>query len=74
MRHSADCMSDAEDAVTELIEALKQNGLVFPSVRVEVASYARESPCPLIELGRTAVDTVRRLSALLRRDEGGAAR
>ncbi|GAA2227086.1 hypothetical protein GCM10010232_10850 [Streptomyces amakusaensis] len=68
-RHPADCLSDAEDAVQELRKALHRSGIVLPSLRVETDSYARAVPCPLIELGRSTVDVVRRLTAALRKDE-----
>ncbi|MGW6457542.1 hypothetical protein ACWF94_16760 [Streptomyces sp. NPDC055078] len=74
VRHSRECMSDAEVAVRELVIALDQTGIVLPSVRVEADSYARERPCPLIELGRVTVDVVRRLAAALRREENGGPR
>ncbi|MER5770128.1 hypothetical protein [Streptomyces sp. NPDC001985] len=67
-------MTDAEDAVAELRGALERSGITLPSLCVEASSYAREAPCPLVELGRASIDVVRRLTSALRRDESGADR
>jgi hypothetical protein len=64
-RHSTVCIEEAEEAVNKLRTALERSGIVLPSLRVELASYVREAPCPLVELGRCNVDTVRRLTAVL---------
>lgn len=64
-RHSAECLAEAEEAVNKLRTALEQSGITLPSLRVELASYGREAPCPLVELGRCNIDMVRRLTAVL---------
>ncbi|HET6354789.1 hypothetical protein OH805_25225 [Streptomyces sp. NBC_00879] len=72
-RHSMECIEEAEEAVNNLRTALERYGITLPSLRLEPASYAREAPCPLVELGRCTVDVVRMLTAVLPK-EGGAAR
>lgn len=56
------------------LERCRPSGITLPSLRLEPASYAREVPCPLVELGRCTVDTVRKLTAVLPKEEGGVAR
>ncbi|MFF3248184.1 hypothetical protein ACFYWY_31685 [Streptomyces sp. NPDC002870] len=73
-RHSVECIEEAEEAVNKLRTALELCGITLPSLRLEPASYAREVPCPLVELGRCTVDTVRKLTAALPKEEGGVAR
>lgn len=69
-RHSVDCIEEAEDAVNNLRTALARSGITLPSLRMDLASYARETPCPLVELGRCNVDTVRMLAAVLPKERG----
>jgi hypothetical protein len=71
-RHSVECIEEVEEAVNTLRVALERSGITLPSLRLEVGSYARDTPCPLVELGRCNIDTVRRLTAVLPK-EGGAA-
>ncbi|MGW0335852.1 hypothetical protein ACWD0J_28990 [Streptomyces sp. NPDC003011] len=65
-RHSALCVEEAEDTVKELRAALLIAGITLPSLGLDPVSLAREVPCPLVELGRCSVETVRRLAAALR--------
>ncbi len=65
-RHSARCVEEAEDAVKELRAVLEKAGITLPTLRIDPGSLAREAPCPLVELGRCSVETVRRLAAVLR--------
>lgn len=64
-RHSVACIEEAEEAVNKLRTALERSGITLPSLRLELASYVRDTPCPLVELGRCNIDTVRRLAAVL---------
>ncbi|MDO0932990.1 hypothetical protein QQY66_15305 [Streptomyces sp. DG2A-72] len=65
-QHSALCVEEAEEAVKELRAALKNAGIILPSLRIDPASLAREAPCPLVELGRCSVEAAQRLTAVLR--------
>ncbi|MER5182163.1 hypothetical protein ABT009_28045 [Streptomyces sp. NPDC002896] len=65
-RHSARCVEEAEETVTELRMALARAGIALPSLRIDPVTVARDAPCPLIELGRCSVDTAARLAAALR--------
>ncbi|WP_329117051.1 hypothetical protein [Streptomyces sp. NBC_01465] len=66
VRHSMVCMEEADEAVAELRAALVGIGVVLPSLRIDPLSYARESPCPALDLGYCSVDGARRLAAALR--------
>ncbi|WP_078632238.1 hypothetical protein [Streptomyces resistomycificus] len=65
-RHSARCVEEAEESVKELREALLIAGITLPSLGLDPLSLSRETPCPLVELGRCSVETARRLAAALR--------
>ncbi|MEV1077539.1 hypothetical protein AB0I98_04690 [Streptomyces sp. NPDC050211] len=65
-QHSALCVEEAEEAVKELRAALKNAGIILPSLRIDPASLAREAPCPLVELGRCSVEAALRLTAAVR--------
>ncbi|MFD5342095.1 hypothetical protein [Streptomyces hawaiiensis] len=65
-RHSALCAEEAEDAVKELRAELAKAGIILPSRGLDPVSFAREAPCPLIELRRCSVRTARRLAAVRR--------
>ena len=71
-RHPVACMSEAEEAVNTLRVALKRSGITLPSLRIDPVSYARDVPCPLVELGRCNVDTARLIAAALPRGLGEA--
>ncbi|MFF9403983.1 hypothetical protein ACF1B0_00400 [Streptomyces anandii] len=64
--HSAVCVTEAEETLTELRAALERAGITLPSLRLDPAGLAREAPCPLVELGRCSVETAARLAAVLR--------
>ncbi|MEV0633766.1 hypothetical protein AB0I77_02055 [Streptomyces sp. NPDC050619] len=65
-RHSAVCVEEAEETLKELRAALLMAGITLPSLGLDPVSLARETPCPLVELGRCSVETARRLAAALR--------
>jgi hypothetical protein len=65
-RHSALCAEGAEDALKELRAELVKAGIILPSPGLDPVSFVREAPCPLIEGGRCASDTARRLAAVPR--------
>ncbi|MBD0425137.1 hypothetical protein AB0L35_01275 [Streptomyces sp. NPDC052309] len=65
-RHSAVCVEEAEETVKELRALLAKAGIALPSLGLDPVSLARETPCPLVELGRCSVATAQRLAAVLR--------
>ncbi|MFF3287108.1 hypothetical protein [Streptomyces sp. NPDC003023] len=71
-RHPVACVAEAEEAVNKLRVALKRSGITLPSLRIDPASYARDVPCPLVELGRCDVETVRLVTAALAGERGDA--
>ncbi|MDT0411679.1 MULTISPECIES: hypothetical protein [unclassified Streptomyces] len=71
-RHAPACVSDAEDAVAELRAALAANGLRLPSLSLDLASVAREAPCPHVTLGGCSPELAAKLAAVLRRKAVGA--
>lgn len=64
-KHSALCVEEADDVVEKLREALGKSGIVLPSLRIDLASIARENPCPHVELGGCSVEVARKLAAVL---------
>jgi len=66
VRHSTGYVEEAEESVKELREALANAGIKLPTLRIDPASLARETPCPLIELGRCSVETAARLVEVIR--------
>ncbi|MFG2497074.1 hypothetical protein ACGFSB_02490 [Streptomyces sp. NPDC048441] len=68
--HSTLCVEEAEETMKELRAALARAGIILPSLRIDPTSWAREAPCPLIELGGCSVDTAARLAVALPRGEG----
>ncbi|WP_189185176.1 hypothetical protein [Streptomyces albiflavescens] len=50
----------------ELRAALADAGISLPSLRIDPANFAREAPCPLVELGGCSVEVAARLAAALR--------
>ncbi|OIK24758.1 hypothetical protein [Streptomyces malaysiense] len=64
-KHSVLCVEEADDVVRELREALGKAGVVLPSLRIDLASIAREKPCPHVELGGCSVDVARRLARVV---------
>ncbi|QES36479.1 hypothetical protein DEJ48_26515 [Streptomyces venezuelae] len=65
-QHAVACIEQAEDTVKELRAALARVGITLPTLRMDPASIARETPCPRIELGGCSIDTSARLAAVLR--------
>lgn len=51
----------------ELRDALTRAGITLPSLGIDPATLARETPCPRIELGGCSADVAARLAAALRR-------
>ncbi|MDI3388657.1 hypothetical protein QIS99_20965 [Streptomyces sp. B-S-A8] len=64
-RHALECLREADEAVLELRTAFARVGIALPSLRLDPISYAREAPCPLVELGRCSVETALRIAAAL---------
>ncbi|NBM18233.1 hypothetical protein [Streptomyces sp. GC420] len=64
-RHSTVCLEEAEAAVGRMREVLAQAGIKLPSLRLDPISYAREKPCPMVDLGRCTVDVANRVTAVL---------
>ncbi|MEV5610344.1 hypothetical protein [Streptomyces sp. NPDC052225] len=50
----------------ELRTALEGAGMTFPSLAVDLVAYVRETPLPLLELGRCDLSTARLLAKALR--------
>lgn len=50
----------------DLRTALARAGITLPSLRIDLASVARDTPCPLIVLGGCSVEAAARLAAALR--------
>ncbi|MEV6736443.1 hypothetical protein AB0N14_05600 [Streptomyces sp. NPDC051104] len=73
-RDSAHRAEEAEETVKELRAALASVGITLPSLRLDPASLARETPCPLVELGGCSVDVAARLAAALRARPAAEAR
>ncbi|MFG2225930.1 hypothetical protein [Streptomyces sp. NPDC048644] len=64
---TTDRIEEAESACEELAGALKEAGIVLPSLGVEAASYGYERAGVLVELGRCNLDTASRLIAVIKR-------
>jgi hypothetical protein len=69
-RHALECLTEADEAVLELRTAFARLGIALPSLRLDPISYARDAPCPLVELGRCSVETVQRITAVLPKPDG----
>jgi hypothetical protein len=63
---SAESNREAEDVVRDLREALRNVGIVLPSLRVDLVGYCNETPRHLIELGRCNVATARTIVKVLK--------
>ncbi|MFI9051860.1 hypothetical protein [Streptomyces sp. NPDC053427] len=59
--------SEAQAACGELAAALRQVGIVLPSLGVDPVWLSHVQPRALVELGRCNVETAHRLSAVLRK-------
>lgn len=58
---------EANDALTELKEALALAGVSLPSLGLEHAAMATGQPSPLVELGRARPDTISDLAKVIRK-------
>ncbi|MFH8556470.1 hypothetical protein ACH4GP_10900 [Streptomyces celluloflavus] len=58
--------NEAEEACDELCDALRDVGVVLPSLGIDLVSCTSEILRPLVDLGRCNVDTARRLTAALK--------
>ncbi|MER6052335.1 hypothetical protein K2224_08740 [Streptomyces sp. BHT-5-2] len=56
---------EAEAALGALADALKRNGIVLPSLGLDLVTYCGQPPRPLIELGRCNPQTARKLAAVI---------
>ncbi|MGG2466003.1 hypothetical protein ACO0M4_40645 [Streptomyces sp. RGM 3693] len=63
-------VAEAEAALDELVAALKRNGIVLPSLGLDLVTYCGQARRPLIELGRCNPQTARELAAVI--GDGGA--
>ncbi|MCX4550085.1 hypothetical protein OG204_16210 [Streptomyces sp. NBC_01387] len=66
VRAASEGLKAAEDAVDQLRAGFAGVGVVLPSLRVDLLSYASSDPFPLVELGRCNLDTALRLADALR--------
>ncbi|MFW6694745.1 hypothetical protein [Streptomyces sp. MAR4 CNX-425] len=57
---------EAESALNELRDALREAGVTLPSLWLDLTAYAGPGKVQLIELGRCNIDTARALAAALR--------
>jgi hypothetical protein len=58
---AAQKLQDAETVRDELNTALREQGVVLPSLWVEPLAYGDVDPKPLIDLGRVTPETARRI-------------
>ena len=61
---------EATTEVAELQTALKANGIILPSLGLDLASVVMAYGAPLVELGNCNLDTARALTAALRKAAG----
>ncbi|MFJ8694389.1 hypothetical protein [Streptomyces roseolilacinus] len=62
---AAERIREAEEACEELRAALSGAGVTLPSLGLDCVSLAADPPYPLVELGRCAPRTARRLARAL---------
>ncbi|GGP90519.1 hypothetical protein [Streptomyces roseolilacinus] len=62
---AAERIREAEEACDELRAALSGAGVTLPSLGLDCVSLAADPPYPLVELGRCAPRTARRLARAL---------
>ncbi|MCS0600450.1 hypothetical protein NX794_04270 [Streptomyces sp. LP11] len=60
-------MDTTEEVVEHLREALREVGIVLPSLRIDPLSVSAEDPYALVDLGRCNLGVASRLAAVLRR-------
>ncbi|MCD2466964.1 hypothetical protein ACFCZ2_20400 [Streptomyces sp. NPDC056202] len=63
MKKTPEAIEVAQEAVTELREALARAGIRLPSLGLDVVTLAADPPRPLVELGCCTVETARLLAA-----------
>ncbi|UGY92380.1 hypothetical protein [Streptomyces gobiensis] len=63
---AAERIRSAEDATSELRDALAGVGITLPSLRIDPVTCAREVPAPLVDLGCCNIETARRLAAVIK--------
>lgn len=61
---------EANTQVAELQAALAAHGIILPSLGVDLPSVVQTYRAPLVELGNCNLDTVRALTAALRKAAG----
>ncbi|MEV6511850.1 hypothetical protein [Streptomyces sp. NPDC051642] len=61
---------EANTEVAELQAALKANGIILPSLGLDLPSVVQTYGPPLVELGNCNLDTARALTAALRKAAG----
>ncbi|MFF2811064.1 hypothetical protein ACFVT2_28570 [Streptomyces sp. NPDC058000] len=64
-------VADAEAALDVLVAALERNGIVLPSLGLDLVTYCGQAQRPLIELGRCNPQTARELAAVIGGGDGG---
>ncbi|WP_406058090.1 hypothetical protein OG462_15845 [Streptomyces sp. NBC_01077] len=63
MKTTTGAIEAAQEAVTELREALARAGIRLPSLGPDVVTLAADPPRPLVALGCCTVETARLLAA-----------
>ncbi|MCX5390612.1 hypothetical protein ABZY68_07740 [Streptomyces sp. NPDC006482] len=65
MKTTTGALEAAQEAVTELREALARAGITLPSLGLDVVTLAADPPRPLVELGCCTAETARLIAAAL---------
>ncbi|MEV3855337.1 hypothetical protein AB0J38_13535 [Streptomyces sp. NPDC050095] len=65
-RNNDNDLAEALKVRDELRTALGDAGMTLPSLAVDLIAYVRETPLPLLELGRCDLATARLLTKALR--------
>ncbi|MFE1547545.1 hypothetical protein [Streptomyces sp. NPDC058718] len=65
MKTTTGALEAAQEAVTELREALARAGITLPSLGLDVVTLAAHPPRPLVELGCCTAETARLIAAAL---------
>jgi len=66
-----DPVTEAEAVRDELAEALKGVDITLPSLGLDAPAHHGYTPVPLIDLGRSNIETARRLTAAVRAGGSG---
>lgn len=64
--YAADPVSESEEALSELRDALDASGIALPSLGLDPVGHDWQPAAPLIALGCCTRDTARRLASALR--------